>query len=150
MRCQLASEDAARIYKSAGGCYNQSDARGVAVPMLFKGGKGFISTDQDATHYGTATGIIAGIVQDSGIAERTKNLYAMGCVSSSTVRGTDADLDLHKRIIQISYPVPVPPCNPWRGYPLPATCPYKNCHLPFRTSAPGDSTSCSRTSRLPS
>ena len=112
-----------RIYKSAGGCYNQSDARGVAVPMLYRGTKGVYG---DAS---SATGIIAGIVQDSGIAERTKNLYAMGCVSSSTVRGTDADLDLHKRIIQISYPVPVPPCNPWRGYPLPATCPYKNCPL---------------------
>ena len=32
------------------------------------------------------------------------------------------------RIIQISYPVPVPPCT-WRGAPLPATCPYKNCPL---------------------
>ena len=30
-RTQLASDDAARIYKSSGGCYNQNDARGVSV-----------------------------------------------------------------------------------------------------------------------
>ena len=125
MRTQVASDDAARIYKSSGGCYNKSDARGVAVPMLFKGTKGISVAAGD----GTASGIIAGIVQDSGIAERTKNLYAMGVVASSTARGSDVNIVAHKRIVQISYPVPVPPCNPWRGAPLPATCPYKNCPL---------------------
>ena len=126
MRTQVADEDAARIYKSAGGCYNRSDARAVAVPLLYKGSNGVYDDDS------SATGILAGIVQDSGLAERTKNLYAMGCVANTTSRGGDgssAELKAHKRIIQISYPVPVPPCNPWRGAPLPATCPYKNCPL---------------------
>ena len=123
-RTQLASDDAARIYKSSGGCYNQNDARGVAVPALFAGTAG--------TRGSTVTGILAGIVQDSGIAERTKNLYAMGVVNSETSREKADTFDLPAkgaRIIQISYPVPVPPCNPWRGAPLPATCPYKNCPL---------------------
>ena len=71
LRTQVACDDAARIYKSAGGCYNQYDARAVAVPLLSKGGYGDPAT---AAH----TGILAGIVQDSGIAERTKNLFAMG------------------------------------------------------------------------
>ena len=80
-RTQLASDDAARIYKSSGGCYNQNDARGVAVPALYAGGVG---ARGDA---GDLRGILAGIVQDSGIAERTKNLYAMGVVNSETSRG---------------------------------------------------------------
>ena len=125
-RTQLASDDAARIYKSSGGCYNQNDARGVAVPALYAGGVG---ARGDA---GDLRGILAGIVQDSGIAERTKNLYAMGVVNSETSREYADTFDLPAkgaRIIQISYPVPVPPCNPWRGAPLPATCPYKNCPL---------------------
>ena len=119
-RTQLASDDAARIYKSSGGCYNQNDARGVSVPALYAGGTG---AHADA---GDLRGILAGIVQDSGIAERTKNLYAMGVVATTSSRSkTDTfdNLDRGARIIQISYPVPVPPCNPWRGAPLPATCP---------------------------
>ena len=125
-RTQLASDDAARIYKSSGGCYNQNDARGVSVPALYAGGTG---AHADA---GDLRGILAGIVQDSGIAERTKNLYAMGVVATTSSRSkTDTfdNFDRGARIIQISYPVPVPPCNPWRGAPLPATCPYKNCPL---------------------
>jgi len=121
MRTQLASEDAARIYKAAGGCYNQHDARAVAVPLLSKGEYGDTA---GAAH----TGILAGIVQDSGIAERTKNLFAMGVVDG-TGKATAAEAGANTRTIQISYPVPVPPCNPWRGAPLPATCPYKNCPL---------------------
>jgi len=31
--------------------------------------------------------------------------------------------------LQVSYPVPVAPLNPWRGYALPATSPYKNTPL---------------------
>ena len=73
-----------------------------------------------------------GIVQDSGIAERTKNLFSMGVVATTSARDkvdTHGTMAENTRIIQISYPVPVPPCNPWRGAPLPATCPYKNCPL---------------------
>ncbi len=121
MRTQVASEDAARIYKASGGCYNQYDARAVAVPLLSKGGYGDPTKDQH-------TGILAGIVQDSGIAERTKNLFAMG-VADGTGMATVAEAGANTRTIQISYPVPVPPCNPWRGAPLPATCPYRNCPL---------------------
>ena len=56
----------------------------------------------------------------------------MGVVATTSSRSkTDTfdNFDRGARIIQISYPVPVPPCNPWRGAPLPATCPYKNCPL---------------------
>ena len=34
MRTQISSEDAARIYKSSGGAYDQSDAVGVCVPTM--------------------------------------------------------------------------------------------------------------------
>ena len=56
----------------------------------------------------------------------------MGVVATTSARektDTFGTLAEGARIIQISYPVPVPPCNPWRGAPLPATCPYKNCPL---------------------
>ena len=122
MRTQLASDDAARIYKAAGGCYNQHDARAVAVPLLSRGSFGA----HDAA--ATPTGIAVGIVQDSGIAERTKNLFSLGVVTG-TGAANEAEKKANTRTIQISYPVPVPPCNPWRGAPLPATCPYKNCPL---------------------
>ena len=125
-RTQLASDDAARIYKSSGGCYNQNDARGVAVPALYAKGTG------GRVDGGDVRGILAGIVQDSGIAERTKNLFSMGVVATTSARDkvdTHGTMAENTRIIQISYPVPVPPCNPWRGAPLPATCPYKNCPL---------------------
>ena len=57
---------------------------------------------------------------DSGISERSKTLY------SSAV---DQSIDGFKRTIWVSYPVPVAPLNPWHGYVLPASCPYKNCPL---------------------
>ena len=39
------------------------------------------------------------------------------------------DADNQTRSIWVSYPVPVPPLNPWHGYVLPASCPYKNGSL---------------------
>ena len=63
-----------------------------------------------------------GITQDSGISERSKALYAQ---SIGKVDATDS----FSREVQISYPVPLPPFNPWRGYALPASSPYKNCPL---------------------
>ena len=65
--------------------------------------------------------ISVGITQDSGINERSKNLYAMST--------TGQVIDDFSREIQVSYPVPLPPFNPWRGYSLPASCPYKSCPL---------------------
>ena len=122
MRCMLASSDAARIYKSAGGAYNQYDARAVAVPVLSKGSGGTVAGNQP-------TGILAGIVQDSGIAERTKNLFALSVPAGLTGAPTVDEQKENVRVIQVSYPVPVPPCNPWRGAPLPSTCPMKNLPL---------------------
>ena len=58
---------------------------------------------------------------DSGIAERSKTLFASAV--DQTVSGN------FKRTIWVSYPVPVAPLNPWHGYVLPASCPYKNCPL---------------------
>ena len=37
--------------------------------------------------------------------------------------------DEMQREVWVSYPVPVPPLNPWHGYVLPASCPYKNGSL---------------------
>ena len=118
VRTQIASEDAARIYKSCGGAYDQNDAVGVAVPIYPADGA---AQYENVAAFNTAAQ--AGITVDSGIAERCKNLYSLlddddGAAASG---GT--------RILQVSYPVPVAPLNPWRGYAVPATSPYKSTPL---------------------
>ena len=108
MRTQVACEDVARIYKACGGSYDRYDQRPVVVAA-------------HASPDGTLPHLSAGITQDSGISERSKCLYAMSA-TGKVVNDT-------ARIIQISYPVPLPPFNPWRGHSLPASCPYKSCPL---------------------
>ena len=102
VRTQVACEDVARIYKSSGGSYDKFDQ----TPVICATG------DLGATS--------VGITQDSGISERSKNLYAQ------SVSGK-VENDHFSRYIQVSYPVPIPPFNPWRGYALPASCPYTRC-----------------------
>jgi hypothetical protein len=107
MRTQVACEDSARIYKACGGSYDRYDQ----VPVS-------VSAAPDGT---LADVVMVGITQDSGINERSKNLYAMSTTGQIT--------DEFVREIQVSYPVPLPPFNPWRGHSLPASCPYKSCPL---------------------
>jgi len=108
MRTQVACEDASRIYKACGGSYDKYDQRPVVVAS-------------NAAPNGGLAHMAVGITQDSGISERSKNLFAMSA--------TGKIVDNTERIIQISYPVPLPPFNPWRGHSLPASCPYKSCPL---------------------
>ena len=126
MRTQISSEDAARIYKSSGGAYDQSDAVGVCVPNYDKP-----STDDTfrtpaelntAGNNALTKMCQAGLTLDSGIAERCKTLYAL--LEPANIEGHPA-----RRILQVSYPVPVAPLNPWRGYSVPSTSPYKNTPL---------------------
>ena len=111
LRTQLSSEDAARIYKCAGGAYDRYDQ----TPCVVSAGAGG-DTAADSND-----ALRAGITMDSGIAERAKALF------SSAV--DQEVIDNFKRTIWVSYPVPVAPLNPWHGYVLPASCPYKNCPL---------------------
>ena len=108
-RTQLSSEDSARIYKCSGGAYDQFDKKAVAV----------LPTAIHADRGACLLALSQGYTQDSGIASRSKSLYA------STVDHQVA-ADEMTREIWVSYPVPVPPLNPWHGYVLPASCPYKN------------------------
>ena len=114
-RTQVACEDVARIYKSAGGSYDKYDQRPCVV----------------ASCTGAALDTRAvGITQDSGVSERSKALYALsttGKVVNSNADGFAGEAIA--REIQISFPVPLPPFNPWRGHSLPASCPYKSCPL---------------------
>ena len=118
LRTQVACSDAARIYKSAGGSYDKYDQIPVVVAEAAAGGAGF---DVRAV----------GITQDSGISSRSKALYSQstdGKVSASAAAAGFASAQI-AREIQISFPVPLPPFNPWRGHALPASCPYKSCPL---------------------
>ena len=112
MRTQVACEDSARIYKACGGSYDKYDQRPVIVA---------ISTPANSGGKQDLSKTAVGITQDSGINERSKALYSMSA--------TGQIVDETQRIIQISYPVPLPPFNPWRGHSLPASCPYKSCPL---------------------
>jgi len=129
MRTQISSEDAARIYKSSGGAYDQSDAVGVCVPLYDKQqnhDQGTLNGWLDAaafTNAQQAKMCQAGVTLDSGIAERCKTLYAL------LEAAEDAVAHPATRILQVSYPVPVAPLNPWRGYSVPSTSPYKSTPL---------------------
>ena len=103
-RTQLSSEDSARIYKAAGGAYDQFDK----VPVAS------ISTANHANRANALLALSCGYTQDSGI----KALYG-NCVDYTVADETT-------RTVWVSYPIPVPPMNPWHGYVLPASCPYKN------------------------
>jgi hypothetical protein len=130
MRTQISSEDAARIYKSSGGAYDASDAVGVCVPTYDK-------ADAAANYVVTAAfgaaaqtkQCQAGITLDSGIAERCKTLYALLEPATRIGNVDAAGNGSATRILQVSYPVPVAPLNPWRGYSVPSTSPYKSTPL---------------------
>ena len=114
VRTQVACDDAAQIYKSAGGSYDRYDQTPVVVG----------STAVNAITK------MAGITQDSGIASRSKALYSQSYDGKAVAAQSGFFKDKTiSRIIQISFPVPLPPFNPWRGYSLPASCPYKSCPL---------------------
>ena len=107
VRTQISSEDAAQVYKSAGGAYDARDTRGV---ITLTGANG-ASVHQ------------AGLTDDSGISDRTKALFAL-------LRGVEeADAALGKRVVQVSYPIPLAPFNPWKGCKIAASCPYAKCPL---------------------
>ena len=123
MRTQISSEDAARIYKSSGGAYDQSDAVGVCVPTYDKpNNANFVTPANQIVLNSQHKCVQAGVTLDSGIAERCKNLYAL----LEPVEDPQAPAT---RILQVSYPVPVAPLNPWRGYSVPSTSPYKSTPL---------------------
>ena len=127
MRTQVSSVDAARIYKSAGGAYDQSDAVGVCVPTYDKqqeqgANTGFLAAAA-LTAEQEAKMCQAGVTLDSGIAERCKTLYALLEPAADILAAPGT------RILQVSYPVPVAPLNPWRGYSVPSTSPYKSTPL---------------------
>ena len=122
LRMQVSSEDAARIYKSCGGAYDAADSVGVCVPQ-YKSADGTAMSQQPLTagrgYWSDA--VQAGVTVDSGIAERCKALYSL----LEPVTGTNGS----RRILQVSYPVPVAPFNPFRNYAIPASSPYKSCPL---------------------
>ena len=110
LKCMIAGEDAARIYKSGGGAYDKYDQR----PVIVRG--------RNAAGNGTHP-VACGITQDSGINERSKTLYAL-INNAGEAEGVG-----FSRRVQISVPVPIPPFNPWRGYAMPASSPYTKTPL---------------------
>ena len=132
MRTQVSTEDAARIYKSAGGAYDANDAVGVACCDWRKANGTFNLGTDDESILDAVTTVCksAGLTLDSGIAERCKTLYALLEADALAQPAGVPDAEQRDiRILQVSYPVPVAPLNPWRGYALPATSPYKNTPL---------------------
>ena len=130
MRTQISSEDAARIYKSSGGAYDQSDSVGVCVPGYDKAVDAAAYLDAaDFAGVALAKQCQAGVTLDSGIAERCKTLYSLLEIPERTGNVDANGNGSATRILQVSYPVPVAPLNPWRGYSVPSTSPYKSTPL---------------------
>jgi hypothetical protein len=120
-KCMLSSDDAAKIYKSSGGRFDQKDQRGVGgiVSELLLTDAGVHANDANADEVGARS--FAGITQDSGISDRTKSLFSLLRDGQGTVPGGNT----FSRYLQVSWPVCVSPFNPWRGVPVPASCPYR-------------------------
>ena len=119
MRTQVSAEDAARIYRCCGGAYDADDHVGVTVDAAAAGAARTPAT------------VKAGLTIDSGIAERCKALYSQltrQAENQAAAEGFQEGLQA-SRYIWVSYPVPVAPLNPWRGYALPATSPYNACPM---------------------
>jgi len=120
-RCQLSSEDSARVYKSAGGAYDHFDQTACSVI----GGTGNVRV-------GTTFDSAVGCTMDSGVQERSKALYASlqtGAIDGQLAAGKGPPGVIPARYVWVSYPVPVAPFNPWRGYAMPSTSPYSACPL---------------------
>ena len=118
-KCMLSSDDAAKIYKSSGGRFDQKDQRGVAG-VQYEGGISAAGTENIAEN---PAATIAAITQDTGISDRTRAFFSLLQDGSGTVTGVGANTG--KRYLQVSWPVCVSPFNPWRGVPVPASCPYR-------------------------
>jgi hypothetical protein len=115
VRTQISSDDAAQVYKSAGGAYDARDTRGV---LTLTGANG-ASVHQ------------AGLTDDSGISDRTKALFALlrGVEEIGAAGNIANPLVYGKRVVQVSYPIPLAPFNPWKGCKIAASCPYAKCPL---------------------
>ena len=126
VRTQISSDDAAKIYKSAGGAFDKKDQRGVAACIAN------LTYEDDGTVVGhgqraaKASQRVAGITQDSGIADRCRAFFSLLKDGSGN---TNTDTGFSARYLQVSYPVPVAPLNPFRGVAVPASCPYRACPL---------------------
>ena len=133
-RTQLSSDDAAKIYKSSGGRYDQKDQKGVAGVMfngLLHDATGVLTPAVDAAaEAGCLT--VAGITQDSGVSDRCRAFYsllqdgsALNDICPSLPGANAAAQTFTARFLQVSFPVPISPLNPWRGAAVPASCPYR-------------------------
>ncbi len=115
-KCMISSDDAAKIYKSSGGRFDQKDQKGCAGIIY------------DATETGAdarSNTSFAGITQDTGVSDRARALFSL-------LQGGDTDVVpgvLHtavgQRLLQVSWPVCISPFNPWRAAAVPASCPYR-------------------------
>ena len=126
-RTQISSDDAAKIYKSSGGRYDQKDQKGVAgvIMNLLVTDGGAHTLNQVQAERGCRT--FAGITQDSGISDRCRAFFSLLQDGDGAIPGqaAGAGQTFTARYVQVSYPVPVSPLNPWRGAAVPASCPYR-------------------------
>ena len=137
-KCMISSDDAAKIYKSSGGRFDQKDQKGCAgvqmkVSQRIHDATAHANTNavvaaltaglavQDVAAVGCDT--IAAITQDTGVSDRTRTFFSLlqdGDTAVGIPGGTTG-----ARYLQVSWPVCVSPFNPWRGVPIPASCPYR-------------------------
>ena len=129
-KCMISSDDAAKIYKSSGGRFDQKDQKGCAGiifnDMVNVDGTRAVAVvgASGAIVAGAGGRTFAGITQDTGISDRARALFSLLKGGSGEV-GTAASLNNGERYLQVSWPVCVSPFNPWRAAAVPASCPYR-------------------------
>jgi hypothetical protein len=121
-KCMISSDDAAKIYKSSGGRFDQKDQKGCAG-IIYNNVVAADGTRVAHNALAAAGGrTFAGITQDTGVSDRARALFSLLQGGSATVAGDNA---IGERYLQVSWPVCVSPFNPWRAASVPASCPYR-------------------------
>ena len=127
-KCMISSDDAAKIYKSSGGRFDQKDQKGCAGVIYnnIVDNVGVRVGHAAAAAAGGAVRTFCGIVQDTGVSDRTRALFSLlqGGIDQTAAHDA-AGRNLGERYLQVSWPVCVSPFNPWRAASVPASCPYR-------------------------
>ena len=124
-KCMISSDDAAKIYKSSGGRFDQKDQKGCAG-IIYNNTVNNVGVIGGAQGNGLTSKCFSGITQDTGVSDRTRALFSLlqGGVDQTAASGA-AGRVAGERYLQVSWPVCVSPFNPWRAAAVPASCPYR-------------------------
>ena len=108
-KCMISSDDAAKIYKSSGGRFDQKDQKGCAG-IIYNNTVDNVGVIGGAAANGLQAKCFSGITQDTGVSDRTRALFSLLQGGIDQTAATDAaGRNLGERYLQVSWPVCVSP-----------------------------------------